>query len=64
MNMGYQQAAYYDHGQNNRIRKVGTGNVHQDVQNPIAGVEHVDIPHSTANNIAEYYAVRNLNETY
>ncbi|XP_011876110.1 PREDICTED: uncharacterized protein LOC105566597 [Vollenhovia emeryi] len=58
MNLGYRQAAY--HGQDNRYRKVSTNNVHQDVQKPIAvvPVEHVDVAHSTANNIAQYYAVR------
>lgn len=58
MNLGYRQGGYHDH---NRYRKVSTNNVHQDIlQKQIAGVpvEHVDMAHSAANSIAQYYAIR------
>lgn len=59
MNLGYRQASYHDHSHNNRYRKISTKN-HQDLQKPIADMsaEHGDTAHSSANNIAEYYAVR------
>ncbi|XP_024891171.1 uncharacterized protein LOC112467000 [Temnothorax curvispinosus] len=58
-NLGYRQAGYHDLGQVNRYRKVSTDNVPQDVQkSPIAGVPAAHVAHSAANNIAEYYAVR------
>lgn len=60
MNLGYRQASYHNHGQDNRYRKVNINNAHQDVQKLIADVpaENVDMAHAAGNNIAQYYAVR------
>ncbi|KAL0128070.1 hypothetical protein PUN28_003360 [Cardiocondyla obscurior] len=60
MNLGYRHANYYDHRlQDNRYRKISTNNVPQDVQKPMGvPIEHMDTAHSSANNIAQYYAVR------
>ncbi|KAL6260163.1 hypothetical protein P5V15_007697 [Pogonomyrmex californicus] len=59
-NLNYHTGYQNDYIQDNRYRKIGTNNVHQDVQKPVAAVpvEHVNMAHSAANNIAEYYAVR------
>ncbi|XP_036143564.1 uncharacterized protein LOC105838934 [Monomorium pharaonis] len=57
MNLGYRQAGYHDHSHDNRYRKISTKN-HHDIQKPSISAEHEDMAQSTANNVVQYYAVR------